>query len=120
MSEIHYLTGEEGKLVVTKDINRLDREKEMAHKQNRWRGISERLHFPEGTDFSAVKDKALRMNAKYILKTSVGSYYIKCFPSSNVSIDDLPTSGELWDQMRPYLTHENTRGRKSRVWIFDY
>ena len=114
---VHYLSGGEGFPVITKEINRLDKAEDERQKQNRWRGISEKNHKPPETPLDEVKEKAERQRARYILQTSVGTYYIKCFPREGYQI---PTSGELWDQIWRCRVPTDFRGKKSRVWILDY
>jgi hypothetical protein len=117
MVHIHYLSGKDGVLVITGKINKLDREKETQQKQNRWRGISEATMMSRRTSWAEVEMKATEIGARYILQTSTGSYYLKCFPSRDIHI---PTSGELWDQIHDTIAPDDFQGRRSRIWILDY
>ena len=128
MNNIRYLSDgdREGFPVITKLINDLDKEKEGEQKQNRWRGLSETLRMESDTPWERVETQAEQRRARYILRTSNGSYYIKCFPSwgrtpsQNVSETQIPTSRELWEQMKRHGVEDNFVGRKSRIWILDY
>lgn len=118
MVNIHYLSGKDGVPVITKGINDLDRKKQKEQKQNRWRGGN--IHRDKDTPWIEIENLAKQVRARYILQTSVGSYYIKCFPSTTVPENQIPTSGELWDQMRHHWASDSYEDRKSRIWILDY
>jgi len=64
--------------------------------------------------FEEVKREAERLRARYILKTSAGSYYIKCYePKPGYQIN---SSGEIFH----HLSNCYSISGKSRIWILDY
>ena len=64
--------------------------------------------------WAIVKERAEQLGARYILKTSSGSYYIKCFAPREGFVPF--TSGKILQRVSGLYDSSG----KSRVWIIDY
>ena len=65
--------------------------------------------------WSEAKDTALMLNAKYIVKTTSDSYYVKCFEHRK-NTRQIPSSMELYKQVVACACDTG----ESRVWILEY
>ena len=112
MAQIQYLTPEGGLPVSPRPID-------ASCKRTFQYGSIGQIPMPKNEDgseqpFEAVEQLARERGARYILKTSTGSYYIKCYaPRSGHQI---ASSGEI---LRHVSECYSISG-KSRVWILDY
>ena len=107
MAQIQYLTPEDGLPVVPRLID-------ASCKQTDSYGSIGQLRVPGDQPFETVEQLARERRARYILKTSTGSYYIKCYaprPGHQIA-----SSGEI---LRHISECYSISGR-SRVWVLDY
>ena len=112
MAQIQYLTPEDGLPVVPRLIGAAEG---LTHTY----GSIGQVPVPKNEDgseqpFETVEQLARERRARYILKTSTGSYYIKCYT---------PREGHQFASSEEILRHISecySISGRSRVWVLDY
>tara|TARA_B100000902_G_C26568112_1_gene555196 strand:- start:116 stop:445 length:330 start_codon:yes stop_codon:yes gene_type:complete len=91
----------------------------------RFRGCRGQVSMPSTTPFEEVKERAIELGSKYIVKasargTKLGNYYIKCIPTERYSVpgEDQVSSQEI-EEILEACRREGIR-KGSTSWVLHY
>ena len=112
-----FLTPEQGLQVDTSKIGRVDGRHSCSfgyNSQIEKDPVTHKRLNAASMPFEDILKIAIAIRARYILKTSSNTYYIKCYKSQRPS--GMFTSGEILS----HVSKAQSTSGKSRCWVLDY